>query len=59
MFCLMVAWNALHNLKTKIKLRLEPKHKYNVIFVVLVIVDCIWQEPVSIYAINVLHWWLR
>jgi len=55
----MVAWNALHNLKTKIKLRLEPKHKYNVIFVVLVIVDCIWQEPVSIYAINVLHWWLR
>jgi len=32
---------ALNDFKTKNKLQLEPETKYNVMFVMLVIVDCI------------------
>ena len=45
--------------KQKLNYSWNKKHKYNVMFVMLVTVDCIWQKPVSTYAINVSHWWLR
>ena len=35
---------------------LEPK---TIIVLLNKIMDYIWQKPVSTYAINVLHWWLR
>jgi len=50
----------LNDIKTKIKLQLEPEtQNCNVMFVMLLIVDCIWRKPVSTYAISVSRWWLR
>jgi len=39
-------------LKQKLSHCWNRKHKYNVIVVMLVIVDCIWRKPVSTYAIS-------
>jgi len=41
-------------LKQKLNYSWNRKHKRNVMFVMLVIVGCIWRKPVSIYAISVL-----
>ena len=41
-------------LKQKVHYRWNRKAKCNVMFVMLVIVDCIWRKPVSTYAISVL-----
>jgi len=41
-------------LKQKLNYSWNRKHKCNVMFVMLVIVGCIWRKPVSTYAISVL-----
>ena len=41
-------------LKQKFNYSWNRKHKCNVMFVMLVIVGCIWRKPVSTYAISVL-----